>query len=87
MLDKWILEQQAQSSDTNLPEANPPLFPSFASSSNPYLAYPDLRRTWLDSSNTREDSDAASINSYDLVDDDDIPLNVCDEASQAVCSP
>lgn len=87
MLDKWILEQQAQSPDTNPPEANPPLFPSIASLSNPYLAYPDLRRTWLDLTSTRDDTDAASINSYDLVDDDDIPLNACEEPSQAVCSP
>ncbi|KAF8203010.1 hypothetical protein BJ912DRAFT_1018834 [Pholiota molesta] len=76
MLDKWILEQQAQSSSDalaetlQLPEPTFPLFPPFASSSNPYLAYPDLPRAWQ---TTKAESDSASIKSYDLVDDDDIP--------------
>lgn len=88
MLDKWILEQQAQSSSDalaeilQLPEPTFPLFSPFASSSNPYLAYPDLPRAWQ---TTKAESDSASIKSYDLVDDDDIPSNTCEEPSQEVC--
>jgi hypothetical protein len=89
MLDKWILEQQAQSSSDalaetlQLPEPTFPLLPPFASSSNPYLAYPDLPRAWQ---TTKAESDSASIKSYDLVDDDDIPSNTCEEPLQEVCS-
>ncbi|KAF9481657.1 hypothetical protein BDN70DRAFT_510758 [Pholiota conissans] len=81
MLDKWILEQQAQSPkeefQMQLPEPKFPLFSTLASSSNPYLAYPGLSRTWQAA--TQAETDSASINSYDLVDDDDIPSNAGQE--------
>lgn len=47
---------------------------SSASCSNPYLAYPDLPR--VPPIDTTADKDTASINSYDLVNDDDIPANI-----------
>ena len=83
LLDKWILEQQQSPTEyhdaMHLPgsyfstsDAFPP-----ASFSNPYLAYPDLPR--LPPIDTTVDEDTASINSYDLVDDDDIPSIVAHE--------
>ncbi|KAF8973635.1 hypothetical protein BDZ97DRAFT_1912111 [Flammula alnicola] len=89
MLDKWITEQQAQSSDNHSDILSPPepyfaMSPPFASSSNPYLAYPDLPRLCSDRTRTKKepDLDSESINSYDLVDDDDIPSSIPDEPSQ-----
>lgn len=82
MLVKWISEQQDQSAtelqaeDLPIPEPFFALGPSVASSSNPYLAYPDLARVReCDQENTKEASDAASVVSYDLIEDDDIPEN------------
>ncbi|KAF8913078.1 hypothetical protein CPB84DRAFT_1812018 [Gymnopilus junonius] len=75
MLDKWISEQQAQSpvSPTDCSLSAPCFNPgSYASSSNPYLAYPDLLRISQETSRPNE-AETASIISYDLVDDDDIP--------------
>lgn len=86
MLDKWITEQQAQNEDTpdddSLPEpipVSPPIIFTtprpVASSSSPYLlAYPDLPRFYFETAKAKDtEDDAASIISYDLVDDDDIP--------------
>jgi hypothetical protein len=83
LLDKWILEQQQ--SPTEYDGALHPPGPCFSTSdaspsasfSNPYLAYPDLPR--VPPIDTTADEDTASINSYDLVDDDDIPVNVTRE--------
>ncbi|KDR85420.1 hypothetical protein GALMADRAFT_359499 [Galerina marginata CBS 339.88] len=78
MLDKWISEQQAQPSDCSSADALPTptaYFSSpslFASSSNPYLAYPDLPRVSSEAARSK-DEDTESIISYDLVNDDDIP--------------
>jgi hypothetical protein len=83
LLDKWILEQQQSPTEYHSALHLPgPCFstsdasPS-ASFSNPYLAYPDLPR--VPPIDTTADDDTASINSYDLVDDDDIPANVARE--------
>jgi hypothetical protein len=75
LLDKWILEQQHN--PTKYHDAKPYFSTSDASLCNPYLAYPDLRR--VPPMDTADNEDAASINSYDLVDDDDIPTNVACE--------
>lgn len=77
LLDKWILEQQQSSTEyhDSLHLPRPSFSTSDASASasfcNPYLAYPDLRRA-----PPIHNDDAASIISYDFVDDDDIPANV-----------
>ena len=71
LLDKWIIEQQqnpAEHRDTLKPSN------AYASFSNPYLAYPDLPR--VKSFDITEKDDGASIISYDLIDDNDIPANV-----------
>lgn len=81
MLDKWIIEQQAQSSQ---PEPLEPYSGLSAAASNPYLAYPDLPR--VSSEYTEPKKDDESIISYDLVDDDDIPTSTIQEDSiQQVC--
>lgn len=90
MLDKWISEQQAQSPTVSHADSSllPPCFNSgsFASSSNPYLAYPDLPRISQETTEANE-AETASIASYDLVDDDDIPHDTpSEEPSQQVCS-
>jgi hypothetical protein len=73
MLDKWIIEQQAQ-----------PYSGLSAAASNPYLAYPDLPRVSSEHPEPKEDNE--SIISYDLVDDDDIPTSTMQEDSpQQVC--
>ena len=77
LLDKWILDQQQSPTEHHdafhhLP--GPCFSTSDASFSNPYLAYPDLPR--VPPIDTTTDEDTVSINSYDLVDDDDIPANV-----------
>jgi len=96
MLDKWIQEQQSQAPEVADPEPLEIPRPPFArsglygsTSSNPYLAYPDLQHTFSDRG-ARTD-EASSIISYDLVDDDDIPSNTIPEtettlASSEVCS-
>ncbi|KAF8167684.1 hypothetical protein B0H34DRAFT_792379 [Crassisporium funariophilum] len=75
MLDKWILEQQSQSTESpdalQLPKPYLAGTDTLASSSNPYLAYPDLPRVTREQTRIREEVE--SINSYDLVEDDDIP--------------
>lgn len=65
MLNKWIHDQQQVPSDVVDVDDEPSL-PSAGTRSNPYLAYPEL------GSPTFNDS-AVSVNSYDLVDDLDIP--------------
>lgn len=77
LLDKWISEQQQSSTEYydafHLPRPSFSTSDASASASfcNPYLAYPDLPRV-----PTIDNEDSASINSYDFVDDDDIPANV-----------
>ncbi|PPQ67127.1 hypothetical protein CVT25_005728 [Psilocybe cyanescens] len=85
MLDKWIMEQQIQTTEESSDCPHSELLPapvmcstslgSYASSSSsPYLAYPDLPRFSFEHAKTKEaEDDIASIISYDLVDDDDIP--------------
>ena len=81
MLDKWIIDQQAQSPQ---PEPLEPYSGLSAAASNPYLAYPDLPR--VSSEHTQPKEDNESIISYDLVDDDDIPTTTMQEdSSQQVC--
>ena len=75
LLDKWILEQQQN--PTKYHDAKPSTSDASTSLCNPYLAYPDLRR--VPPIDTTDNEDAASINSYDLVDDDDIPADVARE--------
>jgi hypothetical protein len=88
MLVKWISEQQnhptpdLQADDLPIPE---PIFASSSSvisNSNPYLAYPDLARVGRDEDNTKEANDAASIISYDLVEDDDIPEDLFEQVHE-----
>jgi hypothetical protein len=79
LLDKWIMEQQQSPTEYDALHLPDPRFStsdasSSASFSNPYLAYPDLPR--VPPIDTTADKDTASINSYDLVNDDDIPANV-----------
>ena len=83
LLDKWILEQQQSPTEYHdafhLPGpyfSTSDAFPS-ASFSNPYLAYPDLPR--VPPIDTTADEETASLNSYDLVDDDDIPAGAARE--------
>ncbi|KIM47789.1 hypothetical protein M413DRAFT_209580 [Hebeloma cylindrosporum] len=78
MLDKWIIEQQAQSSQ---PMPLVPYSGLSASASNPYLAYPDLPRVSSERAQPKQDDDTQSITSYDLVDDDDIPTRTMQEDS------
>ena len=79
LLDKWIMEQQRSPTEYHdaLHQPGPYFSTSDASSSascsNPYLAYPDLPR--VPPIDTTADKDTASIISYDLVNDDDIPAN------------
>jgi hypothetical protein len=83
LLDKWILEQQQSTTEyydaLHLPGPcfSTPDASASASFSNPYLAYPDLPR--VPPIDTAADDDTSSINSYDLVDDDDIPANFASE--------
>lgn len=77
LLDKWILEQQQDPDELDLPE--PSLSTSHASASfgNPYLAYPDLPRVIPIDTTRHEDTD--SVYSYDFVNDDDIPAKAIPE--------
>ena len=81
LLDKWILEQQQSPTEYLDALHRPGLFSTSDASStasfsnrNPYLAYPDLPR--VPPIDTTADKDTASIYSYDLVNDDDIPAKV-----------
>ncbi|KAJ6504399.1 hypothetical protein DFH09DRAFT_1251976 [Mycena vulgaris] len=65
MLNKWIQDQQQVPTDV-LDIEDVPSLPGFGTRSNPYLAYPEL------GSPTFHES-AVSVNSYDLLEDDDIP--------------
>lgn len=65
MLNKWIQDQQQVPTDVVDVEEGP-LLPLSGTRSNPYLAYPEL------GSPTFHES-AVSVNSYDLLEDDDIP--------------
>ncbi|KAF7307113.1 hypothetical protein MIND_00504700 [Mycena indigotica] len=68
MLNKWIQDQQTAPTDA-VDVNEQPSIP--ASRSHPYLAYPELATVHLDAS-----SSSASLNSYDLLEDDDIPQQV-----------
>ncbi|KAJ7925999.1 hypothetical protein B0H13DRAFT_1974176 [Mycena leptocephala] len=65
MLNKWIQEQQQVPTDILDVEEGSSLPPS-GTRSNPYLAYPEL------GSHPFHES-VVSVNSYDMMDDDDIP--------------
>ncbi|KAJ7492408.1 hypothetical protein FB451DRAFT_531471 [Mycena latifolia] len=65
MLDKWIQDQQQVPTDVVDIEDAPSL-PVSGTRSNPYLAYPEL-------GSPRFNESAVSVNSYDLLEDDDIP--------------
>ncbi|KAJ6503311.1 hypothetical protein C8R47DRAFT_198115 [Mycena vitilis] len=65
MLNKWIKEQQQVPTDVVDVEEGPSL-PLSGTRSNPYLAYPELGTPTFNES-------VASWNSYDLMEDDDIP--------------
>ena len=87
LIDKWILEQQqSQTEYRDVLHRPRPFYTSDASSSasfsNPYLAYPDLPR--VPPIDITADKDTASIYSYDLVNDDDIPANVTVAREDAV---
>lgn len=74
MLNKWIQEQQKQPftfNDFFNPTEDPSLLPPTTSA---YLAYPTFGRAALHPDDTRDD--IVSLNSYDLVEDDDIPQNL-----------
>ncbi|KAH9486539.1 hypothetical protein JR316_0000604 [Psilocybe cubensis] len=90
MLDKWITEQQLHA-DVDVPPSDDDLFApthSCSSPTSPYLAYPELPRFSFERKPEPED-DFASILSYDLVDDDDIPhkTTVQDPLQQVPITP
>ncbi|KAJ7675394.1 hypothetical protein B0H17DRAFT_1140317 [Mycena rosella] len=65
MLNKWIQDQQQV--PTNVVDVeHAPSHPASRTRSNPYLAYPELGSPTFNAS-------AVSVNSYDLLEDDDIP--------------
>ncbi|KAJ7786541.1 hypothetical protein B0H16DRAFT_35316 [Mycena metata] len=64
MLNKWIQDQQQVPDVVDVEDG--PSLPLSGTQSNPYLAYPELGTPAFHES-------VASINSYDLVEDDDIP--------------
>jgi translation elongation factor EF-Tu-like GTPase len=68
MLNKWIKDQQQVPTQPILDVADDegPL-PRSGTRSNPYLAYPELGSPAFHES-------AVTVNSYDMVDDDDLPL-------------
>jgi hypothetical protein len=74
MLENWIKEQQCQPDawGTGHGLLDPPLAPysrlGLGSLSNPYLAYPELP-----SQSNLGKEDSTSLQSYDLVEDSDIP--------------
>ncbi|KAF5388552.1 hypothetical protein D9757_004612 [Collybiopsis confluens] len=78
MLDKWIHEQQ-QSPSNNIPpnKTCPPR-------GHPYLAYPDLDLTHEARSHCNS---AMSLGSFELVDEADIPQDVCPEVSLLPSTP
>ncbi|KAJ6520041.1 hypothetical protein C8R45DRAFT_807359 [Mycena sanguinolenta] len=70
MLNKWIKDQQqvpTEQISTDVVDDEGPSLPLSGTRSNPYLAYPEL------GSPTFHES-VASVNSYDMVEDDDLPL-------------
>ena len=72
MLNKWILEQQTQPHILETPpNQRPPTQPRDA----PCVRYLDLSFDW----NILSD-DTSTLNSYDLVEDDDIPQNETHES-------
>lgn len=74
LLDTWIKERQT-SPDAENAFLRPPRPPyarlGLGSSSNPYLAYPDLPR--IPSIPSLRKDDSSSVQSYDFIEDDDIP--------------
>lgn len=78
LLDKWIIEQQTQPSTTNKPPPAIANLPSAPTRTHPYLAYPDLNsRIYLNRNNGEDDE--ITLNSYDIVDDEDIPQDCVPE--------
>ncbi|KAJ7193394.1 hypothetical protein GGX14DRAFT_478836 [Mycena pura] len=67
MLDKWIQDQQVLPTDFVDVEEGPSVLVS-GTRSHPYLAYPELGTVAFHASEV-------SVNSYDLLEDDDIPEN------------
>lgn len=85
MLNKWIQDQQLHQ-----PEPSPlldimegPSHSTEGAPSNPYLAYPDLGRGALPPS---AQGSTATLNSYDFVEDEDIPDEIADLALPEVRS-
>lgn len=77
MLNQWVHQQHSvPPSDYLDPHLDPPLLPTAATrtNSNPYLAYPDMSRLHVARDGAQEST--VSLNSYDFVDDEDIPANV-----------
>ncbi|KAF8215989.1 hypothetical protein K438DRAFT_1799877 [Mycena galopus ATCC 62051] len=69
MLNKWIKDQQqvpTQQIPTDIADDEGPLLLLSGTRSNPYLAYPELGSPAFHES-------AVSVNSYDMVEDDDLP--------------
>ncbi|KAF7339284.1 hypothetical protein MSAN_02141900 [Mycena sanguinolenta] len=66
MLNKWIKDQQQVPTEPGVVDDEPSL-PISGTRSNPYLAYPELGSPAFHES-------VASVNSYDMVEDDDLPL-------------
>lgn len=68
MLDKWIQDQQHLPIASDDVSNDLPL-PLIGTRSNPYLAYPELGSPMFNPS-------TLTVNSYDLVEDEDIPYDV-----------
>ncbi|KAK7059210.1 hypothetical protein VNI00_001837 [Paramarasmius palmivorus] len=88
MLDKWIKEQQGTSSASSSSSGgggiqdltdDKPCDGGEIRNLTPYLAYPDLHSP---RPNPSPCESAVTLNSYDLVDDDDIPPQLQDELSE-----
>ncbi|KAJ7246305.1 hypothetical protein B0H12DRAFT_764480 [Mycena haematopus] len=67
MLNKWIRDQQQVPTEQILADVVDDEGPSLGTRSNPYLAYPELGSPAFHES-------VVSVNSYDMVEDDDLPL-------------
>ncbi|KAJ7751268.1 hypothetical protein DFH07DRAFT_531336 [Mycena maculata] len=67
MLNKWIQDQQQP---TQVVDVDDEPLPHSGTRSNPYLAYPELGTPTF---NAGFNASAVSFNSYDLLEDDDIP--------------
>lgn len=79
LLNRWIKEQQKQTPASDTTSQKPDL-PTPPPRITPYLAYPELasdRNVALD--------EASTVESYDLVEDDDIPSTIFRQLEVSVC--